>query len=314
MPIPVFVVGKGRSGTTWLATQLSRHPDIAGVCNDAAYGNIESAFFSHIYGRYGDLRKKGNFVEFVEVMSATDYFQQAGADREFLYSLPTRSYEEIFRIVMDEFARRNGAGHWLEKSPNHTRLISKIAGYYPDAKFVSITRDIEQVVASTLESYRRFPWLMKISRSRTLAILWTVMAWTYYKKLFKAFERGAGQIKLVKYEELVSDPETTFRGICEFLGVEYDSVLTEQVNRRNTNFRSSSQREDILSSAEKKMISIVATLSRLVPLTLMRAADRMWDRIEGRKFLPPSHFRQIKLPAEYKNENKGDLKSEKVPT
>lgn len=314
MAIPVFVIGKGRSGTTWLATQLGRHPDIAGVRNDDSYGNIESAYFSHIYGRYGDLRKKGNFVEFVEVMSVTDYFQQAGVDREFLYSLTTRSYEEIFRIVMDEFAKRQGAGHWLEKSPNHSRHIDEIAGYYPDAKFVSITRDIEQVVASTLESYRRFPWLMKISRSRTMAIVWTVIAWSYYKKLSKAFERGAGQIKLVKYERLVSDTEATFREICAFIGVEYDSILTEQVHRRNTHFRDDSQREEIMSSMEKKMVSIVATLFRFVPLNLMRIADKIWDRIEGRRFLPPSHFRQINLPEEHQSENKGDSKSQKVPT
>ena len=76
MPKPIFVVGKGRSGTTWLTNMLATHPDIAGVFNeDKNKGIKESRYFSDLYGRYGDLRNPTNLVEFIEILAVTDYFR-----------------------------------------------------------------------------------------------------------------------------------------------------------------------------------------------------------------------------------------------
>lgn len=51
MPLPVFVVGRNRSGTTWLANQLCEHPDIAGVQQERRHGIHESAYFGCLDGR-----------------------------------------------------------------------------------------------------------------------------------------------------------------------------------------------------------------------------------------------------------------------
>jgi hypothetical protein len=109
MPTPIFVLGKHRSGTTWLANLLCQHPQIAGVQHARHHGIHESAFFSHVYGRYGDLAVWSRYAEFVEVVAASDYFRLAGATREFLYSLWPTSYEGVFRAVMDRFAAQRGA-------------------------------------------------------------------------------------------------------------------------------------------------------------------------------------------------------------
>lgn len=293
MPNPVFVIGKGRSGTTWLATQLSMHPDIAGVCDEEAYGIIESAYFSHVHGRYGDLKIDSNFVEFVEVMSATDYFQLAGADRRFLYSLP-RNYEEIFRIVMDEFAKKNGANYWVEKTPAHTHVLKEIARYYPDAKFIGILRPLDQVAESTIAFYNKNKWLMGPTQSRMVAIIRIAVAWVYYNKLLKRFARQSNRMLVVDYRDLVSDPEPTMRNICSYIGVGYDPRLNEQTYRRHTSFKDGVHREDILGPKERALIPLVATVSKLIPLPLMHLMNRVWVKVNGRRTLPYSHFRILK--------------------
>ena len=101
MPTPLFILGKGRSGTTWLANQMCEHSLVIGVQHESHYGIHESAFFTQVYDRYQDLTIKSNYVEFVEVMSACDYFQLAGITKEFLYSFWPTSYEKVFREAMD---------------------------------------------------------------------------------------------------------------------------------------------------------------------------------------------------------------------
>lgn len=305
---PIFIFGKGRSGTTWLAGQLCAHPRIAGVLNANQPRIKESRYFFYLDGRYGDLNVKSNFKEFVEVICATDYFRLAGADKEFLYSLPTRSYEEIFRIVMDEFAKRKGADHWLEKTPSHTRLLGKIAQYYPDAKFIAMIRDVQPVVASTLEFFSGGSFAVFWPSSRNLQIIRSVAEWAYYRKILESFARRSDQILLIRYEEFVADTETTLRQICEFIGVEYDLRLNEQVIRPNTSFRDSAHRKSALNAVERKLTWAVAFAFKFIPLSVMKLADKLWDKSQGRRSFPPSYFT---LPDSFESD-RSESESEKA--
>ena len=88
MAYPIFVFDTQRSGTSWLANQLSQHPLIASVTvpvnnpYNLNPGIYESCFFSYLYGRYGDISHKPSYIEFWEVLSATDYFQIIGVEKK----------------------------------------------------------------------------------------------------------------------------------------------------------------------------------------------------------------------------------------
>jgi len=114
MPTPLFVLGKQRSGTTWLGNLLLDHPSIAGVAHAAHRGIHESAFFSHVDGRYGDLSVRQNFIEFASVMAESDYFRLAEVSFKDIMSLHPDDYAGVFRTVMYCFARRRGARYWIE--------------------------------------------------------------------------------------------------------------------------------------------------------------------------------------------------------
>jgi len=140
MATPLFVVRKHRSGTTWLSNLLLDHEQIAGVQHRDHQGIHESAFFSHVHGRYGDLSVFSNFAEFASVFSQSDYCRLMEVSFGDIVQLYPSTYAGVFRTIMDRFAEKHGAHYWIEKSPMHTSRIREIGKGYPDAQFVGILR------------------------------------------------------------------------------------------------------------------------------------------------------------------------------
>lgn len=286
VPRPIFVLGKQRSGTTWLANQLCQHPMITGVRHEHHLGIDESAYFSSIYGRYGDLSEKQNFVEFVEVIGASDYFRLANATKDFLYALWPTTYEGLFLSVMNKFAEESGSAYWLEKSPNHTLMVGELAKMYPDARFVAVIRDVEEVVASTISRSQggRSPL------ARTAAIIQTVISWSYFMKVICSFAYRSNRIFVIYHEEMRQDLGGMLSAVCDFLEIDFDEQVLCQAYRPNTSFRSDSGRKQALSSREKRLIELISNLSSATPLWALHGARKLRERLKGRSPLPSWFF------------------------
>ena len=77
-PMPLFVLGAQRSGTTWTANLLAAHPQVAAVQSDDHFGIHESIFFSHFARAFGDLDDDANFDRFVAQFVTSDYYVLSG--------------------------------------------------------------------------------------------------------------------------------------------------------------------------------------------------------------------------------------------
>lgn len=287
MPLPVFVIGRNRSGTTWLANQLCEHPKVAGVQHERHHGIHESAYFDWIDGRYGDLSQRINYAEFVEAMAASDFFHLAGADRDFLYSLWPVTYEEVFRSVMDRFAERQGAKAWIEKADVRESALGRAEAAYPDARFVGIIRDVVPNTASNL----RMPGAPECIKGRKCVIFRMTLAWVYTTKILNAFSKRSDRVFLVHFEDMKSDLEDTMRRICEFLGLQWDPQILGQTYRPNTSFKTKADRRKALTAGERAMIRVVAAVGRLIPKFVLGLADRFRRWWNGRPTLPRWFYR-----------------------
>lgn len=289
MATPVFVIGKQRSGTTWLGNLIGGHPDIAGIQDTSHYGIRESRYFNLFYGRYGDLRKKPNFIEFVQVVTATDYFHLAGATKEFLYSLNSRKYEDILRLVMDRYADECSCNFWVEKTPTHALWIDKLAQFYPDAKFVAIKRNPEAVVASSL----RRGYHNSI-RSRKFRIAQIVLDRTYLEKFINRFARqSSDRIIRLSYEDLVSNTQAELIRICEFLGIQYTPKMHDQSFVPNASFSTEEDRNKGLTSEEKWFVRQMVLLTKMVPLPAINQIELLKRRVKGRISLQEATFTML---------------------
>ena len=219
MPTPIFVVGKHRSGTTLLGNLLLDHPEIAGVQHDAHEGIHESAYFSHIEGRYGDLSVAQNYVEFASVMSKSDYFTLAGVGFEDLLRLYPSTYAGVFRYVMNRVAEQEEASFWVEKTPMHTELIFRIGKHYPDARFVGIRRSVVSMAFSMLHlknrqdapPVERLGYLLRVAANKYLLD----------HRMHMARREWPDRVLIIDFEDLVSEESTVLPHVCSFLGLDH---------------------------------------------------------------------------------------------
>ena len=239
MATPLFVIGKHRSGTSFLANLLLDHPQIAGIYYPLdSYlhkgGIFESSFFYDIDKRYGDISNFENYVEFASVVSNSDYFKLAGCSFEDLISYYETDYPTVFRCVMDKFAEEKGAAYWIEKTPSHTILINKIKKYYPDAKFVEIIRDEVDTALSSLHLKK------KEDKSRLLRLLTllkvAILKYVYDMYMIKFKKIYPDDTLIVDYSQLVNNKEEVVNDICDFMGLERKELSIKFPN--NTVYKS----------------------------------------------------------------------------
>jgi hypothetical protein len=287
MAKPIFVLGKHRSGTTWLANQLSSHPQIAAALHEKHFGLHESSFFYDIYGRYGDLNNKSNFVEFAETVGRSDYFTLVGASPAFLYSLWPTTYEALFRAVMDRFAQQQEAAFWLEKTPSHTLFINELASFYPDALFVATLRDVVDVVNSAINMDAE-----DHTARRLRSIISATVGWAHYRKILLNFTARSNRLLVVQFADMKADLEQVLRRVCLFLDIEFDARMLEQQYKKNTSFSPENKKQTArLSRAETGLVRLVARLIPLVPASLInRRVKPNWKQ-RNRQSLPAWFFR-----------------------
>jgi hypothetical protein len=99
----IIVIGMNRSGTKWISNLISNHPDVVSLQYERGGGILETNMFTNFPHSFGDLRFPDNYVGLIELWSKTDFFQCAGMDKDFFYSIEKRptNYFELFQILMN---------------------------------------------------------------------------------------------------------------------------------------------------------------------------------------------------------------------
>ena len=118
----------------------------------------------------------------------------------------------------------------IEKTPRHVRRVNRIRRLVPGAKFVMPVRDGRDVVASLAK--RLGDPCASLDR------------WISDNELVLA-ERDRKDVLIYRYEDLVEDPTTTVRAVCDFLELRFDASLLEFYRRPQTWFKAPSQSADL---------------------------------------------------------------------
>lgn len=103
-----------------------------------------------------------------------------------------------------------GAALICEKTPRHVRHVGRILAYFADSRVILMVRDGRDVVASL----KRRCGELACSIRRWSADARETLRW-----------RGADRVMLVRYEELVTDPQNTLTAVCGFLGLAYEDRM-----------------------------------------------------------------------------------------
>lgn len=193
---PIFLVGAERSGTTLLRLMLDHHPEIR-WCNEFEY----SVDYIAPDGTFPTLE------DYYENLEVDRIFQTRGfaIDR-------TLSYPEL----VDSFLRQHRAtqGKPIIGATVH-RHFDRLLAVWPDARFIHITRDGRDVARSCVG----MNWAGNI---------WVgADRWIEAENLWADMTRSLDSDRYVevRYEDVITQPETVLADICAFIGVAYDEAM-----------------------------------------------------------------------------------------
>lgn len=143
-----------------------------------------------------------------------------------LKDMKAPTYAEMWGAGMNLVARYRSEGTplWVGvKELWCVEFIPHLVKAFPSAKAVVIVRDPRAVVASMLKMGESDP-------TQQAQILSYVRHWrklAAFLFLFSGMPAMADHIIVVRYEDLVKEPERKAREICRFFGVEYDPTMLD---------------------------------------------------------------------------------------
>jgi hypothetical protein len=212
----VFLVGCGRSGTTWLQRLLATHPQIK-------TGQESTLFLFYIGPQLRAWRK--------ELRTLSTGRGGTGL-RAYLRE------EEFLKIVrgemlqfMEPMVGELPPGHlFLEKTPSHCLFIPEILQMLPKARFIHILRDGRDVVASyraASETIWKNFWQLSAYRASKL--------WVQHVEAVRKAQKNLTpqQFYEVRYEQLLDSPQPVLQNICRFLGLQWKEEDVEEAIKRN---------------------------------------------------------------------------------
>lgn len=157
-----------------------------------------------------------HFLRSLESIVGQDWqlLQTYGLDRSWWLARIRSLYTEFQAEVLE----RSGKRRWAEKDPTYTLHLPFIEELFPDALYVHLLRDGHDVVASFRD---RWGYASAARAART--------EWARYVAAARALgaRLPAERFLELRYEALVSDPETETRRLFSFLGEEWDRGVLE---------------------------------------------------------------------------------------
>ncbi len=231
-----FIMGRPRSGTTLLRTLFDAHPNL----------KIPPEFpiLLPLYQKFKRVKKwdRENILAFVDQIYQNKAFnnltldnlkidreaytqellkmENTGTTADFLKSFNYQAYsmfpkKEILQIG--------------DKNPIYSIWIDRFMKVFPDAKFICITRDYR-------DNFISMRGLSELKLEAPILSL-QVYRWRYVAKSFLRHKKKyPAQFHIVKYEDLVTRQEETFRKLCDFLAIPYDPGVFDFFKKKEESY------------------------------------------------------------------------------
>ncbi len=212
---PLIVLGVRRSGTTLLRVMLDRSsvlaiPDESYFVPQLAHrhpGRVDRAAFLDDLGRLRRLHDLG--IRSDDVAPRVRNEMTTG---------------EAIAAVFETVAASQGKQRWGDKTPLYMQHLGLLERLFPDALYVHLVRDGRDAALSYLavpDGVMTEPWGHPRDAAG-FACLWRTEV-TAARSLGRRV--GPGRYLEVRYEDLVTAPEETLRGVCGFAGLEYEEAM-----------------------------------------------------------------------------------------
>jgi hypothetical protein len=194
----LFIIGSGRSGTTWLQIMIGAHPLVCTTVELTLFDRYLAPWIRAWRNEAANI-EQGRWHQGVPFLWTEDEFY--GFLREFL----ERVYE---RVV----ATNPQATHILDKHPEYSMYVEDINRFFPNARFIHVIRDGRDVAVSAVAALQQIGF--GVGTIQEAAALWK----KYVREAQKA-RQYHGRYLEVTYEELLADGLDTLKLVFDFCGL-----------------------------------------------------------------------------------------------
>lgn len=221
---PVFIGGCPRSGTTMLGAMLA---------NAAGCVTTPESHFKHaLIARCADkpltreqlvkFLAQSNEIAFWELpLNELAFWFNDFSDEITLDHMPALLNEIVYRYdqrIGARLAQSASSPHllrWVDHTPMNIEAFQSLLTLYPDAQLIHIVRDPRAVAASVFG----LPW----GPNDALAFgSW----WPHYVNAGLSLQNALpDRVLLIRYEDLLKDPQSTLKKICQFLALQFSLAL-----------------------------------------------------------------------------------------
>lgn len=206
---PIFVVGVWRSGTTLLYSLLNQHRDIR-LFYESDLPVLWPMF--KLPWERNAWREKWEYWN--SGLSRHDLEPSA-------LEGPANSLAEAMERAGREFAAQKGKTRWGCKSPSYYDRMDFLFKEFPDARFIVIWRDPEEVCLSVIKARATALWFTRPGMTHKAVLA----ARTLKTQTDKLIRMGAF-VHQLHFKDLLQHTDSTMRAICNFLEVPFDPAMT----------------------------------------------------------------------------------------
>ena len=223
-----FIVGIGRSGTTLLTKLLNNHPDIHCL--------PEANFLAFFLQKY---KNKKNFTStevdtiFIQIKLFSLSNPWVGWElnidktKQIIFKWIEKNneinYQNLCKIIYSNFEvvgfDKENANTLIDKNPSFTLFLDQINQTFTNSKFIFIVRDYRANILSRKQSVYL----------ESANISYNSYRWNFFNKNVISFqEKNKDKVLLVRYEDLITNPDFELKKACNFLNLKDDYILTNE--------------------------------------------------------------------------------------
>ena len=223
-----FIAGQAKSGTTLLAALLDGHPEVLVLPQETAY-------FPTVLRKYGLADRRAQFDYLTKESFSRVLFGGEPKWREHEYKdFPQQKFLQIFeRIAFDSanaqrdllalmaeaYAATTGMPldriqRWIEKTPANRNHVDEIFARFPQTKLLVTLRDPRAILATQVA-------LEQTRKTKRFSVYYVIAHWRVAAKLARRVRAGDVPGLFVQFEQLVSEPTTAVKNICDYLDIQF---------------------------------------------------------------------------------------------
>jgi len=176
----------------------------------------ESPFIIHLMKKYEN-KKKINVNEFIQDLRLDIFLHVWKIDYQGLAKRLEQIEIPTFQNFCAEVLNQQNNNNILlgDKNPINSLFGDKLHRIFPNAKFIWIIRDYRAQVNS----------MLKVNFERKI-ISSLAMRWVSYNKEIQSLkDKYPNNVILIKYEDLVENPEVYYTKICNFLTINFEPEI-----------------------------------------------------------------------------------------